>query len=98
MQFEDLIYKAESPGLRTAAKYDFPIARDKTNNYDRLEAVMCALINGCNFGKLCLVPTSTKEPRKWLYNAIAITDSFLVSFNKKDIFKMVENQRLNVLK
>ena len=32
-----------------------------------------------------------------MYNTIALTDTFLVSLNKNDIFKMVENQRRRIL-
>lgn len=32
-----------------------------------------------------------------MYNTIALTDTFLVSINKNDIFKMVENQRRRIL-
>ena len=60
-----------------------------------MEVILAALVGGCNFGKLCLTPT--KEPRKWLYSTIAITDTFLVSLHKNDIIKMVENQKRRVL-
>jgi len=42
---------------------DIAIARDKTNDYKALEVILPCLVNGCNFGKLCLY--ASKEPRKW---------------------------------
>ena len=54
-----------------------------------------ALVDGCIFGKLCLYPS--KEARKCFYSAIAVTDCFLVSLHKNDIYRMVENQKKRIL-
>lgn len=56
-----------------------------------METIISAIVNGCIFGKLCL--HSSKEPRTWLYNTITLTDTFLVSLHKSDIYKMIENQK-----
>ena len=86
---------SDSPGTRGAQMFDLPLIRDKDNNYEPLETVMCALISGCYFGRQCL--TQSKDPRKWIYNTIAITDTFMVSLHKNDILKMVENQKRRIL-
>ena len=89
LTLEDLV-QPTSPGLReNEGSYDFPLMRDKHNNYECLETVISAIVNGCAFGKLCL--QNSKEPRTWMYNMIALTDTFVVAINKNDIYKMVDN-------
>jgi len=78
-----------------AGGFDIPMARDKYNNHDTLETIISVLVNGCIFGKLCL--SNSKEPRTWLYNAITLTDSFVISLHKNDIIKMIENQKRRIL-
>ena len=89
MHFEATLRNQESPGLKMVNNVDIPLMRDVTKNYEDLEVVLAALIQGCIFGKQCIYPS--KEPRKCFYSAIAITDCFLVSFHKNDIFKMIDN-------
>ena len=84
-----------SPGLRMATDYDIPLTRDKFNNNECLETIISAIVNGCVFGKLCLA--YAKEPRTWQYNSITLTDSFVVSFHKNDIFKMIETRKRRIL-
>ena len=95
LRIEDLVNNAESPGIHAANGFDVPMYRDKENDYGCLECVISAIVSGCVFGKLCLQPN--KEGRTWLYNTIALTDTFLVAINKNDIFKMIENQKKRVL-
>ena len=94
LNVEDLLQNSQSPGLFAASGFDVPILREK-QNFGVMETIITAIVNGCIFGKLCL--TGSKEPRTWLYSTVALTDTFLVSFNKNDVFKMVENQRRRVL-
>ena len=91
---EDLI-NDESPGMRMAGGYDVPLLRDKYNNHEPVETIISAIVNGCLFGKLCL--SSSKEPRTQLYNAITLTDSFVVSLHRNDIIKMIENYKRRIL-
>ena len=56
-----------------------------------MEIIISAIVNGCIFGKLCL--QTSKDPRTWLYNTITLTDTFLVSLHKNDIYRMLENQK-----
>ena len=51
---EDLLTESMSPGVRMAGGYDMPLTRDKYDNFKDLETIISALVNGCNFGKLCL--------------------------------------------
>lgn len=88
LQLEDLLSDSMSPGLRMQVDYDMPMLRDKHDAYKCLETTISAIVNGCNFGRLCL--QYSKEPRTWLYNATTLTDSFLVSLHKNDIIKMIE--------
>ena len=92
---EDLLADSMSPGLRMRTDYDMPQLRDQTNNFECLETIISAIVNGCNFGKLCL--HHSKEPRTWLYNAVTLTDSFVVSLHKNDIIKMIEGQKRRIL-
>lgn len=94
-RIEDVLNDTMSPGLKMAKGYDMPLLRDKYRNFACLETIMSAIVNGCAFGKLCLV--HSKEPRTWLYSAVTLTDSFLVSMHKNDIFKMLENHRRRIL-
>ena len=80
--------KGASPGLK-AANYDVPLIRDKGEGHPSLETIVSAIVNGCVFGKLCLYPS--KDQRKWLYNAITLTDTFVVRIHRQDVFKMVDN-------
>ena len=95
LNIEDLLADSMSPGLRLQVDYDMPMLRDKLNNQECLETTICAIVNGCNFGKLCL--QFSKEPRTWLYNVVTLTDSFLVSLHKNDIIKMIEAQKRRIL-
>ena len=92
---DEVLNSATSPGLLAADGFDIQLLRDKQDDFALLETVISAVVNGCVFGKLCL--SNSKEPRTWLYNAIALTDTFIVSLNKNDVFKMVENQRRRIL-
>lgn len=89
LKIEDLINNAESPGIHAANGFDVPMQRDTQGDYACLESVISAIVSGCIFGKLCLQPS--KEVRTCLYNTIALTDTFLISLNKNEIFKMIEN-------
>ena len=60
-----------------------------------METVIQAIVSGCVFGKLCLYPS--KDQRKWLYNAITLTDTFVVRIHRQDVFKMVDNQKRRIL-
>ena len=51
-------------------------------------------VNGCIFGKMCIL--SEKGNRKWMYNTISLTDTFMVSINKNDVHKMVDRQKKRV--
>ena len=51
---EDLLKDGMSPGLRMTTNFDMPLMRDKTNNFECLETIISAMVNGCNFGRLCL--------------------------------------------
>ena len=78
-----------------AGGFDIPLNRDTYNNHATLETILSAIVNGCILGKLCL--SNSKEPRTWLYNAITLTDSFVVSLHKNDILKMIENYKRRIL-
>ena len=95
LNVDDAINNNVSPGLYAAQGFDIPLYRDKQNDFESLETIISAIVAGCCFGKLCLQPA--KDGRFWMYNTIALTDTFLVSMNKNDIFKMVENQRRRIL-
>ena len=88
LTISDLIQRGESPGIKAANGFDVPLLRDKADNFECLETVISAIINGCIFGKL--VQNCSKEPRSWLYSAISLTDCFLISLNKNEISNMVE--------
>ena len=51
---EDLLADSMSPGLRMRTDYDMPQLRDQANNFECLENIISAIVNGCNFGRLCL--------------------------------------------
>ena len=85
---DSLFDAARSPGLK-AANYDVPLIRDKGEGHPSLETIVSAIVNGCVFGKLCLYPS--KDQRKWLYNAVTLTDTFVVRIHRQDVFKMVDN-------
>lgn len=75
---DELFDDSKSPGLKLGEEYDIPLVRDKLNNLSQLETIISAITNGCILGKLCLI--DSKHPRKWLFNAIALTDTIVVSF------------------
>ena len=72
-----------------------PLIRDKAEGHASLETIVSAIVNGCVFGKLCLYPS--KDQRKWLYNAITLTDTFVVRIHRQDVLKMVDNQKRRIL-
>ena len=37
------------------------------------------------------------EKRKWMYNTIALTDTFLVSIGKDDIFRAIDKNRKRIM-
>jgi len=86
---DELFDDSKSPGLKIGEEVDIPLIRDKHNHLCQLETIISAITNGCILGKLCLI--DSKHPRKWLFNAIALTDTIVVSFQKNDILKMIEN-------
>ena len=90
LTIEDVLRSTDSPGFQMKqGGYDLPLIRDKQNNHTCMEIIVSAIVNGCIFGKLCL--QSSKEPRTWLYNTITLTDTFMVSLHKNDIYRMLEN-------
>ena len=89
LTIESLINDTTSPGIRAIANYDVPLIRDKGEGHESLETIVSAIVNGCIFGKLCLFPS--KDQRKWLYNAVTLTDCFVVRIHSQDVFKMVDN-------
>ncbi len=88
LTIDDMLTSSVSPGIKAARGFDVPLLRDKTNNYECLETVISAIINGCVFGKL--VQTQSKESGTWLYSTVALTDCFLLSLGKNEISYMVE--------
>jgi len=44
-----------SPGLYASNGFDIPLYRDKARNFAQIETVISAILNGCIFGKLCLL-------------------------------------------
>ena len=81
--------------MRNAHAIDISIACDKKEKYRDLETIFAALVSGCIFGKVCLQPT--KEIRRTMYSPIALTDTYLLSFHKNDILRMVDNRKRRVL-
>lgn len=94
-RFEDLVSEITSPGLCKNKNIDCVIACDKRDNYKDLEVIQAVLVGGCAFGKLCL--HASKEPRKTLYSAITLTDSFAISFHKNDLLRMIEHKNRRIL-
>mmetsp|Transcript_22414 Transcript_22414/g.29993 ORF Transcript_22414/g.29993 Transcript_22414/m.29993 type:complete len:99 (+) Transcript_22414:1311-1607(+) len=89
LNIEDMLGNSVPPGLYAAGGFDVPLYRDKQDEFAHLEDIIIPIANGCAFGKLCLQPA--KDGRCWMYSTVALTDTFLISMNKSDIFKMVEN-------
>ena len=88
LTIDEMLNNTDSPGLRLAQGQDVPLYRDKQENYECLETIISAIINGCVFGKL--VQTQSKEARSWMYSAVAMTDCFVMSLAKNEISMMVE--------
>lgn len=96
LRIEDLVYNnSVSPGLGAPYGYELPLYREKASGFKDMETVVTVIVSGCIFGKMNL-QTST-EPRRWMYNAISLTDAFIVSLSKNDILKMLELQRKRIL-
>ena len=91
---DDILLAPESPTMASMVDYDYPVIRDLHNHFQPMEIVMSAIINGCIFGKMCIL--SEKGNRKWMYNTISLTDTFMVSINKNDVHKMVDRQKKRV--
>ena len=49
----DIFGDALSPGLRghETGWYDYPVVRDKSDNFEPMEIVISAIVGGCIFGK-----------------------------------------------
>ena len=82
--------------MNMRANFDIPLRRHKnSDNHESLEIIISALVNGCVLGKMCL--QNSMEKRKWMYNTIALTDSFIISIGKEDIFRAIDKNKKRIM-
>ena len=82
--------------MNMRANFDIPLLRHKqSDNHESLEIIISALVNGCVLGKMCL--QNSMEKRKWMYNTIALTDSFIMSIGKEDIFRAIDKNKKRIM-